>query len=431
MPSLDFVSKDFVHWAALPVAIWNGLDSSVWPPRTTPYDNQAIYTGSALVLDGAGPGGKGRGVVNIYPGLCDKHDWPSCETGTLLAQAVPANYAADELLLNWTKPAYNPIMENTQRDPSTPWKTSHGEWRLRTYDSMIYGAASDADVVAGRWYTIGKSADLRTCECPSLYPLPAPTPGFEAAYEAARRSDGGLPTHVHKTSCRGDWWQLGTYREGAPRVEVGGFNATPGWEDLFAQRRIDSGHFYASKDSEYPVRSSVGGITAGGGGGAAVMRRINWGWATVPPQSAQTLPREITFNAAARTLEQAPIAELEALRGAAAFKLAGATLDGAEPLQTHLAPGVAQHSELVVSFELPDHPATFGVTLGELGEATACEINYTPPKNASAPLYEVGVGCGGVRDTLRLLGSETVVSLRIFSDATFVEVRGLTWREPE
>jgi len=31
------------------------------------------------------------------------------------------------------------------------------------------------------------------------------------------------------------------------------------------------------------------------------------------------------------------------------------------------------------------------------------------------------VGCGGVRDTLRLLGSETVVSLRIFSDATFVE----------
>ena len=43
-------------------------------------------------------------MVNIDPGLCDKDDWPSCETGTLLAQAVPANYAADELLTNWTKP---------------------------------------------------------------------------------------------------------------------------------------------------------------------------------------------------------------------------------------------------------------------------------------------------------------------------------------
>ena len=47
-----FVSKDFVTWAALPVAIWNGLDSSVWPPRVTPYDNEAIFTGSASVIDG-------------------------------------------------------------------------------------------------------------------------------------------------------------------------------------------------------------------------------------------------------------------------------------------------------------------------------------------------------------------------------------------
>jgi hypothetical protein len=27
---------------------------------------------------------------------------------------VPADYAGDELLINWTKPDYNPIMENTQ-----------------------------------------------------------------------------------------------------------------------------------------------------------------------------------------------------------------------------------------------------------------------------------------------------------------------------
>ena len=158
-----FVSKDFVSWAPMPVAIWNGLDSSVWPPRVTKYDNEAIYTGSALVIDGAGPGGVGAGVIQIYPGLCNKDDWPACTTGTLLAQAVPANYAGDELLTNWSKPAYNPIVESTQRDPSTPWKTLSGEWRLRTYDAMIYGAASDADVVAGRWLVTRRRPERSLC----------------------------------------------------------------------------------------------------------------------------------------------------------------------------------------------------------------------------------------------------------------------------
>ena len=76
-----------------------------------------------------------------------------------------------------------------------------------------------------------------------------------------------LPTHVHKTSCGGDWWQLGTHVAGAPK-QLGTFAATPGWEDVFAQRKIDVGNFYASKDNEYPTKT----------GGT---RRINWGWATV------------------------------------------------------------------------------------------------------------------------------------------------------
>ena len=149
-----FVSKDFVHWAQLPVAIWNGYDKG-HPPDSesyiTKYDNEAIFTGSGVVVDGAAPDGKSPGLVQIYPGLCNKKDWPSCETGTLLAQAVPANYAGDELLVNWTKPSYNPIMENTQRDPSTPWQSQSGEWRLRTYDSSIYGSASSEDLLAGKW----------------------------------------------------------------------------------------------------------------------------------------------------------------------------------------------------------------------------------------------------------------------------------------
>ena len=147
----------------------------------------------------------------------------------------------------------------------------------------MYGTASDADLLSGKWYEIGTSRDLRKCECPSFYPLPAATPGFEAAYAAAAAAAVGsaLPTRVHKTSCGGDWWQIGTYGAGAPKV-LGTFTATPGWEDVFDQRKIDQGQFYASKDNTYP---SLPPSTA--------QRRINWGWATVPPASTQTLPREV------------------------------------------------------------------------------------------------------------------------------------------
>ena len=397
-----FVSKDFVHWARLPVAIWNGVDASTG--ASTPWDDQAIFTGSGVVVDGAGPGGEGPGVVQIYPGLCDKDAHPDwCSTGTVLAQAVPADYAGDELLVNWTKPGYNPIVNGTQRDPSTPWQTASGEWRLRTYDSMVYGAASSADLLAGKWYTIGQSPDLRTCECPSLYPLPALTPGFFAAPAGAAAPP---PTHVHKTSCGGDWWQLGDYEEGAPGA-LGSFAATPGWEELFAQRSLDAGAFYASKDNEYPTRGS----------GAA--RRINWGWAQVDPGSAQSLPREVTFNAEARCLEQAPIAELRALRGfPAANASAPLALGGAaRNASLGVAAGVARQSETVVAFELPAAPATIGVTVGD----TNCAVDYAPPADAAAAIYHVNVTCGETVDSLPLLARETSLELRVFADWTFVE----------
>jgi len=403
-----FVSKDFINWAQVPVAIWNGLDASTSPPRVTKYDNMAIFTGSAFVVDGAGPGGKGPGVVQIYPGLCNKNDWPACSTGTLLAQAVPANYANDELLVNWTKPPYNPIMENAQRDPASAWKTPHGEWRTRTLDSKIYGAASDADVLSGKWYEIGTCKDLRRCECPSLYPLPSPTPGFEEEYHIAAQA-GGLPTHVHKTSCGGDFWQLGTYEDGPPKV-IPSFKATPGWEDLFEQKIMDVGKFYASKDGEYP--SKTGG-----------KRRINWGWAIVPPASTQSLPREVTFNAAARCLQQSPIDELMALRGPAVYSKADVRVLAGVSTPLGIAPGLVKQSEAVVSFTLPSEAAQFGLAFSNENTLLACVVSYSPPTpNSSVRMYEVPVTCGGFKDSLRLLAAEKKIEIRVFSDWTFMEV---------
>jgi sucrose-6-phosphate hydrolase SacC (GH32 family) len=227
-------------------------------------------------------------------------------------------------------------------------------------------------MLAGKWYEIGQSKDFRTCECPSVYPLPAATPGTEAAFDAARRA-GALPTTVHKTSCGGDWWQMGTYVGGAPK-KLGSFNATPGWEDLWDQKRIDEGQFYASKDSEYP--------TLGGG-----KRRINWGWATVPPQSTQTLPREITFNAEARTLQQYPIEELTKLREPAAFDKKGLHLSGS--LDLGLAKGVTKQSELVASFTLPDGAASFGVSVGDANPPTTHVEKYMNDTDVPGADYNI------------------------------------------
>ena len=81
-------------------------------------------------------------------------------------------------------------------------------------------------MLQGKWYEIGTSKDFRQCECPSVYPLPDPTPGTEQEYDAMQAA-GTLPTHVHKTSCDGDWWQIGTYTAGPPKV-LGTFLTRPG-----------------------------------------------------------------------------------------------------------------------------------------------------------------------------------------------------------
>ena len=137
------VSRDLVHWTHLPVSIWNDK----------PYDEVAIFTGSATVVDGK--------PFIVYPGLCTKGgDFEGCITGTNYAQAVPAD-ASDPFYTNWTKDtasgidiAVNPIVNGTSDDPSTAWRTAHGEWRL-IGNAMAYGQknGSVAPIFAAKEFT--------------------------------------------------------------------------------------------------------------------------------------------------------------------------------------------------------------------------------------------------------------------------------------
>ena len=377
-----FVSRDLVTWASMPAAIWNGLslDEDAWPPRSTMYDTVAIFSGSALVVDGAGPGGKGDGVVMFYPGLCDTDDWPSCtqhdrdNEPVLLATAVPADYANDALLTNWSKPSYNPIWPaiNHSGDPSTPWQMASGEWRIRTSDTVL-GSASTSKLLSGEWYEIGQYDGFVDSNCPSLFPLPPPTPGTERAFEADR-ARGALPTHVQKTSACGirpgappfhgcyDRWHVGTYDAATAPGKRGSFTPTPGWEDMFEHRLIDvvpsivavgNAAYYASKDGEFPPSVADGGKSRSN-------RRINFGYVLAPTpgqdlaqSGAHALPREVTFNALTRALQQAPLSEVAQLREAQpAFSRSRFDVEGGAytlPLDA----GVARQSELLVSFALP------------------------------------------------------------------------------
>jgi len=126
------------------------------------------------------------------------------------------------------------------------------------------------------------------------------------------------------------------------------FTATTGWEDLFKQVKIDQGGFYASKDNVYPTKD----------GGK---RRINWGWARVPPGSTQNLPREVTFNPVTRQLQQLPIEELAALRG-------DPTQKDVDLNNNSVAFGlnsIIHQSEVVATFMLPSTPQKFGLMIGE------------------------------------------------------------------
>ena len=486
-----WVSRDLVSWASMPVGIWNGLslDKGTRAPRKTMYDTVAIFSGSALVVDGAGPGGKGDGVVIFYPGLCDTADWPNCtkhdrdHEPVLLATAVPADYAVDELLTNWTKPSYNPIWPaiNHSGDPSTPWQTSSGEWRIRTSDTVL-GAASGSKLLSGEWYEIGQYEGFVDSNCPSLFPLPPPTPGTQAAFAAARRSRGPLPTHVQKTSACGerpdappsfrgcfDRWHVGTYDADIAPKTRGTFAPTEGWEDMFEHRLIDAvpagsggklpnGAYYASKDGVFP---SADGTTT---------RRLNFGYVLAPlpgqglaASGVHALPREVTFNAQTRALEQAPLAEAAKLREITpSFHRSRFDVKGGV-YELPVGSGVVRQSELLVTFSLPPLPPTspppehhhatsadgeltafsnetsfalhgdgdaaitFGIAIFA-GRATPspalkCTVMWRAPRfHVSGDYYEASARCGDTTQPLRLLPTEQTVELRVFSDWTLVEV---------
>ena len=389
------VSADLVRWAHLPVAVWNDQ----------PYDSVAIYTGSATIVNGV--------PTMVYPGLCTRHNWSSCDTGTLLAVAVPADHAGDPLLTNWSKPAYNPIVNNTQRDPSTAWQTAAGEWRLTNYEGKVY---SSLDFVAWN-VSSGGAAIFPVAECPDFFPVPAACQGAGCA--APWPGTGPAPTHVHKVSIGAqDYYTFGIYDEGAVGT-TGTWTPSEGVApliplDMSARSSPAAMAFYASKSFLDPVGAG---------------RRIYWGWALVPPQSTQTLPRVTEFHAGLQILTFKPLPELEGLRAAPPLAaLDSVPLGSAGSERVWLgdwAAGAGNTSELVVTFALPA-----GAGVVSFGAAVLVGAPSGGGANASTPItldydpaaHVLNATVGAATAAVPLLPGDAAVDVHIFVDNTFIEV---------
>ena len=376
-------SRDLVKWARLPVAVWNDQ----------PYDNYAIYSGSATVVNGT--------PHIIYPGLCLKDMWPADRRAhycTNFVDAVPADHASDRLLKQWAKPTYNPIVNGSSKDPSAAWETAAGgEWRLSDNERTIYSTTDWRT-----WRSVGVLEALAVGDCPSLLPLPRLTPGSGPA-PATAAADAKTPTHVHITSGNPfkTWMQVGRYTDGAagtpgsweplqPCLDEASHNKQPGPRGYGCGQCTDAGQTYAAKNFFDPVKN----------------RTLLWTWAGVAPNATMALVREMTWNAELQQLQFAPIAEQVELRGDGALA-ARTSLEMAAGSEVWLA-SAANQTETEVVFELPAAPARFGVVTMGAGTNTSSTaggffwLEYSPQTHSATVGYHSGGTEGGAAAPDRL-----------------------------
>eukprot|EP00937_MAST-01D_sp_MAST-1D-sp2_P004367 g4367.t1 len=393
-----WVSKDFVKWAQLPIAIWNDRY----------YDNKAIYTGSTTIVDGK--------PVIMYPGMCagecnDGHG------GATYVLVTPKN-ASDPLYTEWTKDGEvggkryaNPVVNSTGDDPSTAWRTDAGEYRIIGNQGCspeggnpLYGSMDFVE-----WYKIGCTT-MMAGDCPTFFELPKLTKGSEH-YVARHVRDAPMPDHVHKSGGKGgDQTQVGNWAEGKPGPAgtgtVGTWTLTPGSQTQF----LDRGKTHASKDFHDPVKG----------------RQVMWVWGTTR-SGIQTIPRDMSYHPGLKRIVYAPVEEMGALHGATIDSLpAPAPLSADGKAGASLT--VSGACDVLLTFAVPTAATTLSVSLAggqsffvDFAPAPAHVLDSVDAATGAGAPWTVKVGFGGTTDDLPLLPDDKDITLRIFLDGTVAE----------
>lgn len=402
------VSADLARWTRMPVAIWN--DAA--------YDSRAIFTGSTTIVDGV--------PTMMYPGLCTQRAFPGCE-GYDFAVAVPADHAGDPLLTNWSKPAYNPVVNGSGDDPTTAWRTAAGEWRMSRKDGKIFYSddfkkwqqAACVDVAR----CLPGGVFFNVSECSDFFPMPR----FCDGNGCATGGPTPAPNFVHKQSANGDLYTLGLYTEGPP-ASTGLWAPTPGvpyYQPLDATITGGACEVFVSVAKSFYD--------------AAQDRRLWFGWIHFPfgGEGAQSMARESRFHAGLRLLTAQPVAKMSNLRALPALFAAPSVdvpANGSVWLGDWPA-GSGNQSELSVTFALPSSSARFGVTVlngngngnGQRGGGSAAGA---PPRNSSsiyvtiifdAASFTANCSIGNINRRLPLIAGDTTVDLHVFLDQSIME----------
>lgn len=413
-------SRDMVRWVRLPVAVWNGPEQ---------YDARAIYSGSAL------GDVEGHGLTLVYPGVCNAGS-ADCLYGSTVNIAQPTN-RSDPLSTNFTKREdLNPIAQVNGSvgpggggppggggDSSAPFRTSSGEWRIITRDSINNTVWGSTDFFRARsWYRIGPQPGFTQGACPSFFPL-APASDGRAIVSNATALAPDTPTHVYlyskttiplKCCSHRSVMVVGRYIDHGPKQLAEWVPSNPGTE----YQIVDNGTYYAAKDFWDPVKQ----------------RRILYGWAQIQ-NGAQALPRVVTWSSQLKQLLFAPLPELRALRSRTALAhIEGVRLKPGRATSLGKWPrSVGNQSEVMATFGVPRTASSFGVgMMTERGAATVEVYIDFEPQTPSATV--------GIRNLvpnnsptkfnpktdatarLPLLPTDTDIQVHIFVDNVMAEV---------
>jgi fructan beta-fructosidase len=281
------VSKDLVHWAHLPAALY---------PDSLGY----IFSGSAVV-DTENTSGFGSSDNPAIVAVFTYHNPKLEQSGSTSYQSQGIAYSTDKGR-TWTKYSGNPVLPNPGkkdfRDPKVFWHKDTGKWIMimAVYDRVHFYSSPDLK----SWtfeseFGVNAGAHGGVWECPDLFPL--------------KVAENGVTKWVMLVSINPGGPNSGS----ATQYFTGSFDGHNFIPDTANERWIDWG-----TDNYAGVTWS--GIPDNDGRRLFLGWMSNWNYATVVPtdpwRSAMTIPRELSLikENDDYLLVSKPARELETLR---------------------------------------------------------------------------------------------------------------------
>ena len=389
------ISKDLVHWAHLPIAIY---------PDSLGY----IFSGSAVVDENNTSGFGKKGGESPLIAIFTYHDMVKEKAKSVDVETQGIAYSLDKGR-TWTKYAHNPVIKNPNirdfRDPKVFFHAASQRWVmvLAAADQVhFYNSKNLKDWTFCSEFGLTHGAHTGVWECPDLFPMKV--------------------VGENKTK----WVLIGNIGNGAP-------NGGSGTQYFVGE--FDGKNFKNDNTSDKILwldygKDNYAGVTWSNnpdGRRLLIGWMSNWQYAQIVPtttwRSACTVPRELSLNPTKEGLRlfQTPVRALKILRGAAI------SISPSEIKDFKLIDNQSVAKEIELSFDLSTTTATdFGIVLSN-SKNEKVEIGY----NAATKQFFIDRTEGGKKEFSKefagrqyapRISTSSVLKIRILLDVASVEV---------